>query len=280
MDPPPPAQTETKKKKKRMLQSTLNGRFFQKNKNTATKQKLNPKIFCDLDGVLVDFRRGVKDLTGYYPETHPNRSQMWQAIHQHESFYRDLNWTSDGAALWDALTPLRPNILTGVSHGRSVSLAKFEWCKRELNVEVGHCDMAAPKGQHKRVYHNNDNNSNNTKRKHPPVCTVITCWSKHKHLENRSGIDILIDDRPETLRDRWVGSGGTFVHHTSTDDTLRQLRVLGVFSNLNDTDNTDSQQKDDDKKESGTSETPFVKKQGSEGVLLSSSSVQPPDPSA
>lgn len=38
---------------------------------------------------------------------------------------------------------------------------------------------------------------------------------------------ILIDDR-EGTRDSWEGAGGVFVLHVSLEDTLQQLRDLGV----------------------------------------------------
>ena len=39
---------------------------------------------------------------------------------------------------------------------------------------------------------------------------------------------MLIDDR-EALAADWVSKGGIFVHHTSTETTLQQLREHGIL---------------------------------------------------
>ena len=62
--------------------------------------------------------------------------------------------------------------------------------------------------------------------------SVITCWSVHKHREclKNSG-DVLIDDRPmnHQMQQKWEDAGGTFIHHTSTKNTIQQLkRILGL----------------------------------------------------
>ena len=178
-------------------------------------------IFCDLDGVLVDFNAGVTRLLGKPPDQVPGRL-LWPAIHRQSDFYRNLPWTPDGEALWEALrssiirtaredktttseesttatTPTTSrniaavHILTGVSHGPGVSQQKYQWCLRELCVEVQHVNMAAPKRKHERVrvpprnglaeeptrtIHNKKNEG---------VTKVITCWSKNKHCESGPG---------------------------------------------------------------------------------------------
>jgi hypothetical protein len=54
----------------------------------------------------------------------------------------------------------------------------------------------------------------------------------HKHLECRKNSgDILIDDRPKNhqLQQKWEAAGGIFIHHTSTKNTIQQLkRILGL----------------------------------------------------
>jgi hypothetical protein len=186
----------------------------------ARKEPRKRQIFCDLDGVLVDFEKGVVELTGMKPGK--SNTRMWPAISKKSNFYRHLAWTSDGNELWEAIRPLRPNILTGVSRGPGVSQDKFEWCKRELCVEVTWRDMAASQQKHVLVRHAGQSPRSNNNDDHA-VCTVITCWSANKHFECRPG-DILIDDRPEKLQDAWERKGGIFVHHTSTAETLRILR--------------------------------------------------------
>jgi len=178
-------------------------------------------IFCDLDGVLVDFNAGVTRLLGKPSDQIPGRV-LWPAIHRQSDFYQNLPWTSDGEALWEALrssiisivdenttaeepttTTTTPHnigavhILTGVSHGPGVSQQKYLWCLRELCVEVQHVNMAAPKRKHERVGapHLRNNGmmaqagdaTTLQKRKIVGVTKVITCWSKNKHCESGPG---------------------------------------------------------------------------------------------
>jgi hypothetical protein len=214
---------EGKAEKKRAASSAVVQRTLPP-KEPRTTQRSQRQIFCDLDGVLVDFERGVVELMGKKP-SQINPKTMWAAIHKQSHFYRDLEWTADGKELWEAIRPLRPNILTGVPNVRGASRDKFEWCKRELCVEVAWRDMAAKKKKHVPVAtHASCVQSSNA------VCTVITCWSgnKQEECECESG-DILIDDRPEKLRDAWEQRGGFFVHHRSTAETLRILRQEGIL---------------------------------------------------
>jgi hypothetical protein len=193
--------------------------------SVSQQTRQHGQIFCDLDGVLVDFERGVLKLTG-----RPPYKGMWPRVHQQDlHFYRDLEWTADGNELWEAIWPLRPNILTGVTTGSTVKRDKFEWCKRELCVEVNWRDMAAPGKTHQRVENEKDKDDENDR----SLCTVITCWSANKHLECRDG-DILIDDRPDghDLQENWEDAGGIFIHHVSTEQTLRELRELGILPDV------------------------------------------------
>lgn len=180
---------------KKQKQASLSG-FFS-SKTTATtepKVKIPPfKIFCDLDGVLVDFDAGVRNLFhGKGPDAIPIGT-MWGAIHNASPpFYEYAPWMSDGKRLWNAILPLSPDILTGVPMSRKSRAEKALWCARELTLTATldgvsattthHVDMAGSKSSHtvvqgRRKRNNIDKNNNR-------VVNVITCWSKNKHLES------------------------------------------------------------------------------------------------
>jgi hypothetical protein len=203
-------------------------------------------VYCDLDGVLVDFNAGVESLFGgrrvQDVVANSNNRELWARIGSANQFWSRLQWTRDGEELWNFLVnlwlpplpvlnaedekqPINKNdnierrqrhpvisklrILTGVSRQKGVGRQKYNWCKRELNVECQHYDMAAPKSGHRRINKNNaactasrtnDENSNafmknkknndNEGAKLPPpprVIRVITCWSKNKHYESGPG---------------------------------------------------------------------------------------------
>jgi len=146
-------------------------------------------IFCDLDGVLCDFDAGCLAATGKLPYV-----QMWSILARTPNFYGSLPWMSDGKVLWDAIAPLQPTILTGIPRGKWAETQKQEWCTRELG----------------------------------PSVAVICCKTIDKHTFGKRG-DILIDDRPEKAREPWESIGGVFVHHVSAEQTLTELRKLGVL---------------------------------------------------
>jgi hypothetical protein len=272
------ANGDTDGKKKRSRQTTLFATM--KRTKTATggggdgdESSTRPlyQIYCDLDGVLVDFDAGVRQVLGNGSDgptvtadsVHPG--VLWGAIARTPHFYRTLPWTADGPTLWGAIRPLRPHILTGCpqpSSNTNYALDKFEWCKRELCVEVrwvhkqgqqrngGRAEFAKPKAQQ------SSSTASAAKKSvldHSVgsgigggaggICQVITCWSSNKHRESRPG-RVLIDDRKKLKRD-WEASGGIFVHHTSTTATLQRLRKLGVLPKQDD---------DEEEEEQGTDE--------------------------
>lgn len=225
------------------------------------------KIFCDLDGVLVDFDSGVKSLFNGKSPNELAPGVMWSRISSTPSFYANLPWTSDGKLLWRTLvnavvvesqssssTLASLDVLTGVPRNLSSRAEKFEWCQRELtndddnnaadktaasaaapSLAVNHVDMAGKKnthttvsGQKKRHTTNNKTDQNNNSSNNTTVINIITCWSKNKHYESKKN-HILIDDRL-SLREAWEGNGGIFVHHTSAVETIRILRERGILT--------------------------------------------------
>jgi hypothetical protein len=157
------------------------------------------RLFVDLDGVLVDFDRGVRSVTGKRPDEQSPR-QMWPQLARADRFYETLSWTADGRRLWDAVRDLSPTILTGLPMGTWAEPQKRAWCRRELGPDV----------------------------------PVITCMSRDKGREGRhatpEGVTpVLIDDR-ERLAESWIEHGGVFVHHQDADRTLAELRSHGLLA--------------------------------------------------
>ena len=180
-------------------------------------------IYCDLDGVLVDFEKGVQSIC-QAPTHELSKTTMWHKIAQSQTnFFQELSWTHDGPQLWQAIAPLKPTILTGVPDLEASRREKFDWCRQNLQIQGRHVDMAGYGYRH-------DNVNGQTKAcpiAESHVTNVITCWSYNKHHESGVGA-ILIDDRI-ALKESWEAAGGIFVHHTSTDKTLKQLKALGVL---------------------------------------------------
>jgi hypothetical protein len=137
---------------------------------------------------------------------------------------------------------------------------KYEWCIENLGLrhdESVHIDMAAlhcpTNNGHVRVNHDDGGEGSRGWNRNPTgpfiadaggdddndddddldastttPTRVITCWSHNKHLECTEPGSVLIDDRLD-LREAWEAAGGVFVHHTTTENTIRRLQQLGVL---------------------------------------------------
>jgi hypothetical protein len=160
-------------------------------------------LFLDLDGVLVDFDRGVKKLTGKLPSDLEPR-QMWPRLARTLDFYDQLEWMPDGRTLWDFALPHSPIILTGLPMGSWAEPQKRNWCARELGEAV----------------------------------EVITCMSRQKAAKaaeritqaasGRQGppVPVLVDDRLK-LQAAWEEMGGVFIQHRSAEQSIGELCKLG-----------------------------------------------------
>ena len=127
-----------------------------------------------MDGVLVDFETGVRNLL-HTPTSKLMKHTMWKHISRADAFFEHLPWMKDGKQLWLGIRHLNPDILTGVPPHESSRIEKVNWCKRELGLDdLHHVDMASGYTDH---------NSVNGNQRKEGVTNVITCWSNNKHHE-------------------------------------------------------------------------------------------------
>lgn len=152
---------------------------------------MSHKLFLDLDGVLADFERGVRTVTGKRPEELPLKT-MWAALAHAPRFFETLELMHDAEALWRFCAPHHPTILTGLPLGKWAPEQKRRWVARVLGAHV----------------------------------PVITCMSREKPRWSGPG-HVLVDDRA-SAREGWERKGGTFVHHVSARHTIAALRDLGI----------------------------------------------------
>ena len=152
------------------------------------------KLFCDLDGVLVDFENGVNELTGKLPE-HQTIENMWKKISYCENFFENLKFTNYGKQMWTHIVDIYenvPTILTGVpsNNKKNYDIQKINWCKNNLGKNID----------------------------------VITCnsFDKYKYAATNH---ILIDDRIKIGR-QWISAGGLFIHHVTPERTLYELKII------------------------------------------------------
>lgn len=167
------------------------------------------KIFCDLDGVLVDFQVGVTnalidaygDTSMYNKEAYSRdknyRDLMWNAIEKWQQKHGPILWStlpmmSDGMELWNYILPYNPTILTAVGQPQyGADKQKREWVDKHLgaNTSAIYVNTAVLKAHHAAPNH------------------------------------ILIDDQMRAIKP-WIEAGGIGILHKSAVKTIEQLKGL------------------------------------------------------
>lgn len=160
----------------------------------------NFKLFVDLDGVLVDFDRQFKNLTGELPsefESKYGTDKFWEVINNEGvKFWASMKWMSDGQQLWNYVSKYNPSLLSAPSYDESSKIGKRVWVKNNL----------------------------------PGVKLILT---PAKYKQKYSGPDsILIDDREQNIY-QWIEKGGIGILHKNAQDTIKQLQNYMKYNKLN-----------------------------------------------
>ena len=152
------------------------------------------KIYCDMDGVLVDFESGYEKLTGIdlKGEYRPGVEDFWKPIEQAGvKYWASLKWMPDGKQLWGYIKQYTPELLSAPSKSESSKIGKYVWVRNNL----------------------------------PGTKLILRYASRKKELATPESI--LIDDRQVNI-DQWEAAGGIGILHTSADNTISQLKELGL----------------------------------------------------
>ena len=160
--------------------------------------------YFDMDGVLADFDRGLRELCGFEPipvnepRTPAHEDAMWAAIRAVPHFYGRLEPMPGAIALFRELSSQEGatcEILTGIPKPmRGIHTAaadKAEWVRRYLS---------------------------------PAVRTNIVI-KEDKPLFCRGRDSILIDDTRANIL-AWEAMGGTGILHTGPQETLKRVLAL------------------------------------------------------
>lgn len=150
------------------------------------KKKL--AIFCDLDGVLVNFEKGIKDLKKELNITDEN---IWLDLD--EDWWTNLSWMKDGKGLWNHIKKHSPTILTALPRTKKNQAirGKKKWVEAQLGKDI------------------------------KIICTTKS--QKQSYCDHDQCI--LIDDSSENI-DRWKNAGGIAIHHKNTKDTINKLKKI------------------------------------------------------
>lgn len=167
-------------------------------------KELKPKdyhIYVDLDGVLADLQSEIEDILDIKITTSPGKTdwddadEIWRLLRElGEPDFSKLRKLPDADRLWNYVKQYKPSILTatGKPAGKN-GRQKTEWVKKNL---TGYKD----------------------------IHTVVGSRLKAQYAWPDA---ILIDDRLKSINP-WRQKGGIGILHTSAEDTIRQLKKLGL----------------------------------------------------
>lgn len=153
------------------------------------------QLFLDCDGVLADFNKRAIEICGMEPrqfEDKVGEKKFWDMIYGTPDFFYSLDPMPDAYELVDAVKHLNPIILTGKPRGEWAKEQKLRW-----------------------------------RDKYFPDLEMIVCPSREKIKYAKPG-DVIVDDW-EKWRQVWVDGGGIWVMHTSAQNSIRELKELGVL---------------------------------------------------
>lgn len=161
-------------------------------------------IYFDMDGVLADFDRGLRELCGVEPlsvneaRTPEYEDAMWAAIRAVPHFYLALEPMPGAVEMFHQLSRregARCEILTGIPKPRrgivTAGEDKAEWVRRYLSPQV--------------------------------PCNIVLREEKPRFCKGPDWV--LIDDTQANIA-AWEAMGGTGILHCSPEETLRDLSPL------------------------------------------------------
>ena len=160
-----------------------------------------PVIYCDMDGVLADFKTAAVKTTGMSINRWmniPSSLKKWEPIKQNKNFWYNLPWMPGGKQLWSYISKFDPQILSAYveeTYDPNCIPGKTAWLRKNTGLV------------------------NNSK--------INLVRRKEKKLYARKGKpSILIDDYEKNIRE-FTQAGGVGIHHTNTSKTISELKKLG-----------------------------------------------------
>ena len=159
------------------------------------KEVMDYKIHLDMDGVITDFDKQFKELTGMMPNEFESKygiKDFWEAIDKAGvGFWRGMEWMPDGQELYNKVSQFNHELLSSPSRGESSKIGKRLW-----------------------------------RRDKTPNTKLTLAYSANK--KNYAAPNhILIDDRASNIN-QWKAAGGIGILHTSAASTIAKLKKLGL----------------------------------------------------
>ena len=161
------------------------------------QQEYNRTVFVDMDGVLVDFEKGIQNITGR-GLSNIQDAELWAAIEAHGKarFFGELPWISGGKELWRFVIEnfLRVKILSSlgkVHTNKQAAQGKLQWLRH--NIPNLHSD------------------------------DIILVSNKHDKKRYCKLGYIIIDDTPVIIEE-WDSKGGIGILHRTAAETISKLK--------------------------------------------------------
>jgi len=161
----------------------------------------NAILYCDMDGVLADFKTAAQKVTGLSINQWvniPSSKEKWALIKKHKNFWATLPWMSGGRRLWSYISKHDPHILSAYveqTTDPNCIPGKSKWARTRLGMS--------------------GNKVNLVKRR-----------EKQNFAKVGGSPCILIDDYIKNIS-QFRARGGIGIHHTSTSNTISELKKLG-----------------------------------------------------
>ena len=162
-----------------------------------------PRIYCDMDGVLCDFKTAAVRETGmpidnWMQSGGKDKDAKWKPIIDNKRFWHTLPWNPGGQQLWMYIKNYTPHILSAyVEHATDPNCipGKRQWAMGNLGLPA--------------------NRINLVKRR-----------EKQNFAKLNGEPTLLIDDYIKNVN-QFKARGGIGIHHISTASTISQLKSLG-----------------------------------------------------
>ena len=161
-------------------------------------------IYLDMDGVVADFDKRFKDLSGMLPQEYVDKNGLnafWDLIDEKHkvAFWRGIELMPGAQKLVKYIEQHPFEMLTAPSVKKQSIIGKGLWVKDKVGT----------------LY--------STK----PKVTYRKAKLKHTVKPQLTKYDILIDDKASTI-DTWNSSGGTAILYQSADQVINDLKQLGL----------------------------------------------------
>jgi hypothetical protein len=159
-------------------------------------QGIKYTIYCDMDGVLCDFDKRFMEFSNGIPpsryESEFGKEAFWKLVNgKGVGYWVGIPWMPDGEQLWNYIKSYNPSLLSSPSMEKSSRLGKRLWTRNNI-----------------------------------PGTKLILRQAEQKQ-EFAKPNAILIDDRTLNI-EQWRAKGGIGIIHTSANETIKQLKELGL----------------------------------------------------